>query len=62
MSFFGGVGRATRRSFDLMCEARQRQAQRYVNGALLQLDDETLTKAGYNRKELEARGTSVIPY
>ncbi len=62
MTFFGGVGRATRRSFDLMCEARQRQAQRYVNGALLQMDDETLMKAGYNRKELESRGSSAIFY
>jgi hypothetical protein len=35
-----------------MYDARARQATRYVNGALLMLDDATLTAAGYNRETL----------
>ena len=56
MSFFSEVGRVTRRGFNQMIEARQRQAERYVNNALLSLDDETLRKAGYNRKNIQKRG------
>lgn len=55
MSFMSRVGRATRRGYHSMIEARQRQAQRYVYGALLDLDDETLSQAGYDRRELEKR-------
>ena len=62
MSFFGEVGRATRRSFELMRESRQRQAQRYVNSVLLQMDDETLRRAGYSRRELEASGRATYPF
>lgn len=43
-------------AFDAMVEARSRQAQNYVNGALLMLDDETLRARGYDRKELQKRG------
>ncbi len=32
--------------------ARQREADRYVNGVLLSLDDETLKSHGYSRAEL----------
>ena len=39
-------------------EARQRQAERYVSGVLLSLDDETLKTHGYNRAELSKRATS----
>lgn len=35
--------------------ARERQAQRYVNGVLLSLDDETLAGLGYSRKDLKNR-------
>ncbi|WP_318528625.1 MULTISPECIES: hypothetical protein [unclassified Mesorhizobium] len=36
-----------------LIEARQREANRYVSGVLLRLDDETLKAHGYDRKELE---------
>ena len=39
-------------------EARQREAERYVSGVLLSLDDETLKRHGYNRAELSKRATS----
>ena len=39
-------------------ETRQREAERYVNGVLLSLDDETLKSHGYNRAELSKRATS----
>ena len=41
-----------------LVEARQREAERYVNGVLLSLDDETLKSHGYNRAELSRRATS----
>lgn len=34
---------------------RQRQANAFVNSYLLTLDDETLTRNGYNRKDLAAK-------
>lgn len=39
-------------------EARQLEAEHYVNGVLLSFDDETLTRHGYSRAELAKRGTS----
>ncbi len=41
-------------------DARQRQVRRYVNGALLMLDDETLRAHGYTREELRRNGASTI--
>ena len=41
-----------RSALNSMYDARARQATRYVNGALLMLDDATLTAAGYNRETL----------
>lgn len=41
-----------------LVEARQLEADRYVNGVLLSLDDETLKSRGFNRAELSRRGTS----
>ena len=61
MSFFGDVRRVTRTGFDRVISARERQARRYVNSALLNLDDETLSRAGFNRKELEKQGSSFYP-
>ena len=61
MSFFGGVGRMTRSGFDRIISARERQVRRYVNGALLQLDDETLKRAGYSRVDLERQGSAYYP-
>lgn len=44
-----------RNALDSLVAARTRQAERYVNGALLMLDDETLKANGYNREELKRR-------
>ncbi|MFD0916253.1 hypothetical protein ACFQ14_07535 [Pseudahrensia aquimaris] len=51
-----------RNTFDRMIAAREKQARRYVNGALLSLDDETLKKAGYSRDEIKKRGSAVYPF
>ncbi|MCV0397863.1 MAG: hypothetical protein K5872_10170 [Rhizobiaceae bacterium] len=45
-----------RNAVDALVEARTRQAARYVNGALLMLDDETLKASGYSREELRRNG------
>ena len=45
-----------RNAVDALVEARQRQVNRYVNGALLMLDDETLKSHGYDRNELKKQG------
>lgn len=42
-----------RRAVDAVVAARMRQAESYVNGALLALDDKTLSAHGYNRAELQ---------
>lgn len=47
-----------RGAFEALVEARARQASRYVNGALLMLDDKTLEANGYNRAELKRTGAS----
>ncbi|WEX11362.1 hypothetical protein [Chelativorans sp. AA-79] len=47
-----------RSAVDALIAARQRQAARYVNGALLMLDDETLKTYGYNRDELQRKGAA----
>ena len=44
-----------RSAVDAMVSARQKQASRYVAGALLSLDDETLKAHGYTRAELKRR-------
>lgn len=41
-----------RNAMNALIAARTRQAAAYVNGALLMLDDETLRRNGYNRREL----------
>ena len=51
-----------RNTFDRIIAAREKQARRYVNGALLTLDDETLAKAGFDRDSIKAQGVSVYPY
>ncbi|MCO5730277.1 hypothetical protein [Rhizobium sp. SSA_523] len=45
-----------RTAFDRVVAARERQAHRYVNGALLYLDDESLEALGTNRAELARKG------
>ena len=49
-------------TFDRMIAAREKQARRYVNGALLSLDDETLTRAGFTREGIRQQGSSVYPF
>jgi hypothetical protein len=45
-----------RNAFNRMVEARERQVARYVNGALLNLDEETLKGLGTSREELRRKG------
>lgn len=45
-----------RSAVDALVSAREKQANRYVAGALLMLDDETLKANGYSRADLERRG------
>lgn len=49
-------------TFDRMVAARERQARRYVNGALLNLDDETLKQVGVSREHLRKQGASAYPF
>ena len=49
-------------TFDRMVAAREKQARRYVNGALLNLDDETLRMAGMTRDGIKKQGVSVYPF
>ena len=46
-----------RNALATVVDARQRQANQYVNGALLMLDDATLKQHGYTREELRRSGT-----
>ena len=55
------VGGYFRSAFNALVAARQLQAARYVNGALLMHDDESLRALGYDRKELQRR-SSAFPY
>ena len=43
---------------DALVAAREKQAERYVAGALLMLDDDTLKANGYSRAELQRQGGS----
>lgn len=49
-------------TFDRMVAAREKQARRYVNGALMNLDDATLEQAGISRENLRRQGVSVYPF
>lgn len=51
-----------RNTFGRIIAARERQARRYVNGALLNMDDETLRRAGFNREDLKADGVTTYPF
>lgn len=50
------------RALDRVIDARQRQVRRYVNNALLQLDDETLKGLGRTREEIKREGSSAYCY
>lgn len=45
--------------FNRIIEARERQARRYVNGALLRLDDQSLEALGKSREQLRREGASI---
>ena len=47
-----------RNAYTRMVEARERQVSRYVNGALLNLDDKTLESMGTSRAELRRKGAN----
>ena len=51
-----------RTTFDRMIAAREKQARRFVNGALLNLDDDTLSRAGLNRADIRKEGASLYPF
>jgi hypothetical protein len=46
-----------RSALEAMMAARERQASRFVAGALLKFDDATLLANGYTRAELEKRAS-----
>jgi hypothetical protein len=47
-----------RNAVNRMIEARERQVSRYVNGAMLSLDDTTLKSLGTSREELRRKGAT----
>jgi len=47
---------------EAMIASRKRQADRVVAGYLLGLDDETLARLGYSRRDLEQRDPSGYPF
>lgn len=47
-----------RNAFDRVVAARERQATRYVDGALMYLDDAHLTALGTSREELRRKGAT----
>lgn len=48
-----------RTAFERVVAARERQASRYVNGVLMNLDDHTLQGMGTSREELRRKGAST---
>ncbi|WP_247243282.1 hypothetical protein [Pseudorhizobium tarimense] len=48
-----------RTAFERVVAARERQASRYVNGVLMNLDDQTLHGMGTSREELRRKGVST---
>ena len=46
-------------AFDRFVSARERQARRYVNGALLTLDDSQLKTLGRTREEIRREGAQL---
>ena len=51
-----------RNAFHRFVAARELQASRYVNGALINLDDETLKSLGTSREELRRKGTRASAF
>lgn len=51
-----------RNAFNRVVEARERQVRRYVNGALLSFDDETLKTLGHRREDLIKGGHAPFQF
>lgn len=51
-----------RGAIEALVAARTKQADRYVNGALLMLDDETLAAGGYSREKLKRAGAHYYTF
>lgn len=51
-----------RNALDRLIAAREKQARRYVNGALLGLDDSMLEKIGKRRDVIRQEGASTYPF
>ena len=51
-----------RTSFDRMIAAREKQAARYVAGALLAMDEQTLREAGIDRASLSRKSHTYLPF
>lgn len=49
-----------RNAYNRVLEARERQASRYVNGALMSLDNKTLESLGTSREELRRKGAATF--
>ncbi len=47
-----------RNAMNRVVEAREKQVSRYVNGALMSLDDTTLKNLGTSREELRRKGAT----
>ncbi|MBC7150281.1 MAG: hypothetical protein KJ670_19115 [Alphaproteobacteria bacterium] len=51
-----------RNAFNRFVAARELQASRYVNGALMNLDDEALKSLGTTREELRRKGARASAF
>lgn len=51
-----------RNAFERIAAAREKEARRYVNGALLSLDDATLKSLGHSREELMRSARTPFPF
>jgi len=52
-------GNIFQNAFDRLVTARERQVRRYVNGALLAMDDTQLKAIGRTREELHREGAQA---
>jgi hypothetical protein len=51
-----------RNAFDRFMASRERQVGRYVNGALMSMDDKTLASLGTSREELRRKGSKNLAF
>lgn len=51
-----------RSAYDRLIESRERQADRYINSALMSLDDKTLASMGTSREELRRKGSKNFAF